>query len=287
MNPAAAYLSKFPASSDSYRSMRSALKTVADVLTEEGEVSPGIDDFPWHELRWDALRSVAADLAEEDYSPRTINKCLSGLRGVLEAAWKGDLLPDVEYRKITIRNVKGTRLPAGRALSPVESAKLREGLDKVSPRDAAILAALRACGLRRVEVVRLTRESYDPRSGDLRALGKGDKERLVPVGPDWRKWLNAHWDRLDRGQRAFTSERGGPLSRRGVSYAVMEFCRVVEIAPPFTPHDLRRSFATDLLDAGADIGTVKELMGHCSLDTTGIYDRRGDARKRAAAGLIK
>lgn len=285
MNPAAVYFSKFPASSDTRRTMRGALSIVADVLAEGGD--SGVDDFPWHELRWDAVGSVAADLAEEDYSPRTINKCLSALRGVLEAAWKADLLPDTEYRKITIKNVKGTRLPAGHAISPEESAQLRAGLAVVSPRDAAIVAVLRATGLRRVEVVRLTRESYDPRSGDLRALGKGDKERLVSVGPDWRPWIDAHWSRVGKGERAFSSDRGGPLSRRGVSYAVSEFCRAAGVDPPFTPHDLRRSFATDLLDAGVDIGTVRELMGHESLDTTAIYDRRGDARKREAARAIR
>jgi site-specific recombinase XerD len=270
-SPAEVYLSKW------------ALDSIARVLSD------GAHDhstYPWQELRYESTRSIAAELSdEEEYAPATINKCLSSLRGVLKAVWMTGAMPDDAYSKIEIKNVANHALAAGHVLKPAHQEALKTALGLVGVRDAAIIAVMRACGLRRVEVVRLKKESYDGEA--VRAYGKGNKPREVPVGDTWRQWLDSHWRTLAKGAFAFVDTNGVQLTRRSIAYIVEKFCVSAGIDPVFTPHDLRRSFATELLDAGVDIGTVAELMGHNSLDTTSIYDRRGDARKRAAVQAIR
>lgn len=271
-NAAVVYLSKWSKSSDSYVTMLGALNRIAG--------KKGALTHPWHKLRYEDVRAIPAALTDAGLAIRTINKCLSALRGVLEAAWRSGALPDKEYRRIKIENVRGSTEAAGRALSNEEIEKFESALTRASSRDAALLTILFACGLRRVEVERLKLGDYNAETGQLRALGKGQKVRSIVVYKELRHWVTDYWLKRaatfnDPNLSAFASAHGA-LTRRGISYIVEQFCEDSGIAH-FTPHDLRRSFGTVLLERGVPISVVQRLMGHASINTTAIYDHSGAA----------
>jgi integrase len=240
------------------------------------------EDYPWGDVRFELARSVPGKLADTGLGTASINKSLVALRGVLETAWRQGALPDEEYRRIVIKNVKGKRLPAGHALDESDLGEMSRALDRddVTVRGAALIVVLYGCGLRRIEASVLRQEHYDFKSKKLRILGKGNRERLVPVPPDWRPFIERQWKTLKPGDSFFS------LSRNGISYAIDSFCKKTGI-PRFTPHDLRRSFATHVIDGGGDLMSLQRLMGHASLDTTRIYDRRGDAADVKTVSVLK
>ena len=179
------------------------------------------------------------------------------------------------------------RLP--KAMSVGEVQALIDGVERDTPeglRDAALLELMYATGARVSEAVGLdvddvTRLLGDPDIG-LRLIGKGDKERIVPVGSYARKAIDAY---LVRGRPAllaaarrstpalFVNTRGDRLSRQGAFLVVQERARRAGITHSISPHALRHSFATHLLDGGADIRVVQELLGHASVTTTQIYTK--------------
>lgn len=281
-SPATIYLSKWAEGSDTHKTMRGSLATLARVLGGEGD--PEV--FAWGELRYEQLRAVAAKLERANLAPRTINKTLSALRGVLEVAWRSGAMPDAEYRRIKIDNVRVSTVPAGRALDEAEVSTLSAALDELPARDAALVVVLFACGLRRIEATRLRQPDYDPRTGTLLAHGKGNKERVVPVAPDWRPTFERYWKTIEPGKPLFAGRHGGAITRAGISFAVKALCAAAKVKE-FTPHDLRRSFATSLLEEGVDLFTLQKLMGHANLDTTKIYDRRGEEAAVEAVKVLK
>lgn len=272
-NPATVYLSKWSAASDTRRTMKQALDRVASVL--EGQETDG-EQFAWHALRYEDARAIAAQLADEELAPRTINKMLSAVRGTLEAAWRMGLMPDEVYRRIEIENVRGSNLPAGRALSPTEMDAIAAALPLTDERDAAILAILAGAGLRRVEVVQLVREDFG--DGRIIATGKGNFKRSIPVGERWLAPIASWQTTLARGQSMFDLDVKNP--RRAVSYVVEKFCDKHKL-PAFTPHDLRRTFGTHV-ERVAGIATAQKLLGHRNISTTALYVRV-DAEREAAA----
>lgn len=279
---AATYLASWPRGSDTHRTMHGALNTVARAL---GAAPPadGVS-YPWHDLCYETAREVPARLADLGLKAPTINKCLVAFRGVLEAAWRAGAMPDEVYRRIQIRNVRGRSLPAGRALDEADLDAVLRAVALAPPRDVALLAVLYGCGLRRIEATRLRREDYDPRAGRIVARGKGGKERSIPVPLEWRGAVDRHQAILAPGAPMFSSRRGR-LSRSGVSAIVEAFCRRAGVRR-FTPHDLRRTFATRVIDR-SDPLIAQGLLGHESLDTTRRYDRRGEAAEVRAVQAIR
>lgn len=270
-NIATTYLSRWPKSSDTYSTMRAALDSVARALDGKDALS-----FPWEETRYDSARVVPARLAEMGLKPRSINKVLSALRGVLETAWRMGMISETEYRRIEIPNVRGKGLPTGRALDTGEVDRIFSMLDTLPARDAAIIAVLVSCGLRRIEVVRLRYEDYCADEGiRLRARGKGGKERAIPVAPRWRSVIEAWWKKARRGETVFRSATGRPITRRTVSYVIEKLSAQLG-GLRFTPHDLRRTFVTRVCQA-SDLAIAQHLAGHEMITTTQLYDRRGVA----------
>jgi site-specific recombinase XerD len=160
-------------------------------------------------------------------------------------------------------------------------------------RDAALVALMYSAGLRREEVVALTLASYDRAEGKLNVWGKRDKQRTAYLVngadramSDWLKLRGLEGDALfcaiNKGGRLDTSKALTPqaiyniLQKRAKEAGVKEF----------SPHDLRRTFVSDLLDAGADIATVAKMAGHANVQTTARYDRRPEEAKKKAAGLL-
>ncbi|HXY73617.1 MAG TPA: site-specific tyrosine recombinase XerD [Actinomycetota bacterium] len=154
-------------------------------------------------------------------------------------------------------------------------------------RDQAILETLYGAGLRISELVGLDVDDVDLEEGSVRAFGKGSKERLVPLGSYGCAAVGAYLEggrpelaRPRSGAALFLNQRGGRLTRQGVSKILSQAVRRAGIRTRVTPHTLRHSFATHLLEGGADVRVVQELLGHASLSTTQIYTLVTGARMR-------
>lgn len=293
----------------SRRAMRGALQTIAGIVSGG---ALGADALPWGDLRYQHTAAIRAILAQK-YAPAMANKCLSALRGVLKEAWRLKHIETEDYqRAVDIGPVKGERLQAGRMLSRGELQALfiacATGNGAAGARDAAILAVLAGAGLRRSEVVGLDRADYDAKTGSLAVrLGKGNKARETFAGPDTREaldaWLEFRGD--DAGPLFFPLKRGRPKKDgeamgRGLDWDAAKVRRlrdqsIMDILlkrldeaglDSASPHDLRRTFASNAIDRGGDLSTVQKLMGHASPQTTARYDRRGDETKKRVAGLV-
>src|SRR6266508_6736478 len=299
-NPAAVYLASL--GDGSRLTMRSALNTIAELLgVGEMRDADGRDmrclAVPWASLRYQHTAAIRAQL-QDRYAPATANKLLAALRRVLKEARRlGQMSADDHDQASDLKNVRGTRLPSGRALGEGEIVSLMricaDDATAAGARDAAIIALLRGTGLRRSEAVALDLADYESLTGAITIRsGKGKKERLTYVAGGAKaaldEWLVA------RGQAAgplfYGITKGGRLVvRRLADQAIAVICaaRATEAGvAPFTPHDMRRTFISGLLDAGADIATVQRLAGHEDPATTSRYDRRGEAAKQRASELV-
>lgn len=290
-NPARIYLASLAAGSQP--TMRRALDLSAGVLTFD---RCDHESLPWWLLRKAHTNALRAWLTQ-NLSYRTGNKILSAVRGALRAAWDMEQIDtDAYMRAISIKAIKGAApdQAAGRALSAGELSALlavcQDDLTPAGPRDAVILGLGARCGLRRAEMAGLALADLD---GDgLTIRGKGNKTRLVYVAPGVdgaiADWL-AERGRVD-GALLLRVRKGGEIIRSGLSDAAIYDAMVKRAqqagVKAFSPHDLRRTFAGDLLDEGADIATVQKLMGHANANTTAGYDRRGERAKRSAAGRL-
>jgi site-specific recombinase XerD len=258
-----------------------------------------LDAVPWHLMRYEHVLAVRTHFLDRGLAPKTINTGLCALSGVARSAWNLGLMGTDDYLRIRhVRKVGGSRLAPGRALSQEEFADLFAvcACDKNSSRgarDAAVLGVYAGAGVRRDEGVSIDLCDYDPETGALRVVGKGNKERLVYVTGGAKQALD-DWLEL-RGHVAgplltSTHRRGTIYNRRLAGMAVYEIlrhrARQASVAR-FTPHDLRRTFISDLLDAGADLVTVSQLAGHDDPNTTAKYDRRGERAKIKAASLTR
>jgi site-specific recombinase XerD len=248
--------------------------------------------LPWHRLDYAHTTAVRAKLAET-FAPATSNRMLAALRGVLKAAFKlGLMSADHMTRACSVEPVRGSRVMKGRALSKGELLALFESCNPNTPggaRNAALLGLLYGGGLRRAEVVALDLSDFDAPTGKLVVRGKGNKERTAWVTNGSRDALDAWllYRGAEPGPLFMPVSKGGRIARRrmtdgAVAELVRRLAKKSKIAA-FSPHDMRRTFIGDMLDAGADIVVVQGLAGHSSPATTSKYDRRGDrARKRAA-----
>ena len=287
-DPVAVYLASL-GSAKSRHTMRAALETIA---AELGAAS--VRTIPWGALRYPHVAALRARLAERR-APATVNKILSALRGVAREAMRLGQLDAQEYTKIAdVEGLRGSRLPAGRHVEMPELVSLFAACPKetaAGARDAALLAVLRVAGLRRAELAALKVEDLDRMAWTLRVLGKGNKERrayVVQAKPEVEAWLAVRGDAAGPLFCA-VNKAGRPTgARMGESSIAYVLGRVAARAgvEDVSPHDMRRTFVGDLLDAGADIAVVQRLAGHAQVTTTQRYDRRGERAAAKAAAMI-
>jgi site-specific recombinase XerD len=249
-------------------------------------------------LSYRSISAVRAFLLDAGRSPQTVNATLSALKGVAAAAANLGIITPEEHNKIkAVKSVHGSRVLSGRALNDEEKIALFEACARdeslAGARDAAILAILLRAGLRRDECARLRASHYSAKTKELLVRGKRDKERVVPIecreaARALNDWLSLYPGAGDRPM--FCRIESGKASTKALSdqaiYNVYrDRTRQAGLANT-SPHDARRTYATDLLDAGADLSAVQDLMGHASIATTKRYDHRGERAKRKAAGLL-
>ena len=292
-NPALAYLAAF-GSNGSRLTMRKSLNVIARDL--------GMDDYravPWHAIRHQHVNALRATLADR-YSASTANRHMAALRGVLKECWLLQYMAVEDYqRAINFKPIKGStasQAESGRHLGKGELGALLAACadgTKAGARDAAIVAVAYNAGLRRSEIAGLALSDHDSAEDSLRIRhGKGNKERVVYLDGGavyaLADWLLARGDAP--GALFLASRKGDNLLPGGMTdqaiYKIFATRAKQANVKAFSPHDLRRTFAGDMLDAGADISTVQKIMGHSSANTTASYDRRDKRTKKAAAGLL-
>lgn len=315
-NAAIEYLNSL-GSESSKTGMRSKLKIFAQWYQY-----PSIEECDWGLMRRehivDFLEYLKTRPAEEKSSDKahgaqqknsvglqasSINTYLCALKGVARAAWALDQISDHELQLIErIKQLRFYRQPAGRAITYKEGRKMLAAADSDAPqqiRDLAILSLLLGCGLRRAEITTILMDQVDLEADSIRIIGKGNKERTVYLNPEVKEnltnWINYRgtapgylFGRFTKNCKQLILYK--PLVVRYVAIIVKKY-QAVELArkniKPATPHDLRRTFATRLLDKGVDVSLVKTLMGHASVSTTVLYDRRGEESVKLAAKKIE
>ena len=252
-------------------------------------------DVPWHELRAEHVAAIRAKLAD-NCAPATANASLAALRGVLKASWRLGLMSTDDYQRAAdVRHVPGSRLPAGRSLelSEVDAllAACRDGT-LAGLRDAAMVCLLAGGGLRRSEAAGALVEDFDQGLGAVTVIGKGGKERrvfllvgCVEAVAEWVEAAGYDFGPILRRVSQRDEILAGGMSDRAIVQRVQKRARQAGLAH-FSPHDLRRSYITLLLDAGADLLSVQRLAGHAQPATTARYDRRGDKAAAKAAHSV-
>ena len=287
--PAAVYLLSL--SNGGRETMKQALNVMAGILG-----APDCLSCNWAALRFQHTQALRAQLIER-YKPATVNKFLSALRSTLKAAWQlGQMSAEDYHLAVSVKNVKGSTIPAGRSLRQGEIAALigvcQDDPTPAGARDAAIIAVMYACGLRRAEVVNLDLDDYEPIEGRLIVNGKGNKERVTVIlnggSRAMAAWLKVRGD--FPGSLFVPIIKGGAINPRQMTtqaiYMMLKKRGKQAKVDSFSPHDLRRTFVGDMLDAKVDLSTVQKMAGHASPATTSRYDRRGESAIRAAANVI-
>lgn len=291
-NPVRAYLNRL--GPNSARVMGAALDSIADILSR-GKV--GAAELAWHEIGPEHVSALRGRL-HRLYAPATANTYLAALRAVLKEAWRlGFVDRESMARALDVPPIKGSRELRGRAVQRDQLLAVLE-VCRTNPntalgaRDAAILTVLYGGGLRRAEAAALDLQDLDHERKALAVSGKGNKARTVFLPPGVARILAAWLER--RGSEAgpiFTRiTKSGAVRLKPIShqliYRVVEKCHRAAGVEPFTPHDLRRSFISDLLDEGVDIATIARKVGHANVQTTARYDRRDDRTEQKAALLV-
>lgn len=252
--------------------------------------------YTWAEADRFAARRFLVFFQKLELAPATTGRKLSALRSFYKFLLREEYVEQNPFSGLSLPK-KGSYLPqilsvaeAGRLLdAPARfDAQQRAGNPKqklwreyMVARDAAILEMLYSTGMRIQELVSLPEERIDLLSGVVRVRGKGKKERLCPLGSPAIRALMKNLElrenvwllegRKDARSPVFLNKNGGPITARSIERMMKKYVLFCGLNPELSPHSLRHSFATHLLDAGADLRSVQELLGHASLSTTQIY----------------
>jgi len=233
---------------------------------------------PLEQAARDDLLHFLASRLQAGSSPRSLSRYLSGFRQYYR--W---LLREGRIRVDPTALIESPKLGRGlpKALSEAQVTGLLEAPDvgtALGLRDRTMLELMYACGLRVSELVGLELGQVNVNQGVVRVTGKGGKERLVPLGEEALDWLQRYMKRarpelLGAGEtrRVFVTARRAGMTRQAFWYAIRKHALAAGISQPVSPHMLRHSFATHLLNHGADLRVVQLLLGHSDLSTTQIY----------------
>ena len=231
-----------------------------------------IGEMPVEKVDYLTLRRYLAKIREKEPKPRTIARKLSSLRSFLKFMTREGYLKVNPSTLLTTPKLD-KRLP--QFLTEEEVTKFIEApkLDNdMGRRDRAILETLYSTGIRVSELVGLDMDSIDFISNIVKVAGKGKKERLVPIGNRAIRAIQDYIEKRKHKEKAvFLNKSGKRLSTRSVVNITEKYIRMAGVREKLSPHALRHSFATHLLNRGADLRAVQELLGHVNLSTTQIY----------------
>lgn len=228
-------------------------------------------------MRW--IRRYLGERAETGAGRTTIARNLSSLKGFFRYLVESGVLEDSPAEMIEgpRQQRKLPHVPSEQMITNALEVKL-ESIDPVqAARDQAMIEVIYSCGLRIEETVNLDRSALDLKRGWARIMGKGRKERFVPVGKSAihsiKNWLNLRstWSTEESGDALFIGKRGRRLAKRQAYEVIRIRMTLAGEHQANHPHALRHAFATHMLERGADLSSVKELLGHASLSTTQIY----------------
>ena len=239
--------------------------------TNEMEISPiAISEETLQQFIYDVAKKV---------NPRSQSRLISGLKGffnylIFEDYRKTNPLELIEAPKL------GRKLPDTLAVEEIDSLICAIDLSsKQGERNRAILETLYGCGLRVSELTNLKISDLFFEEGFIKVTGKGDKQRLVPIGPTTEKYINIYRREIRVHQEihplakdtVFLNQHGKPLTRAMIFTIVKRLAEKAGIRKTISPHTFRHSFATHLLENGADLRAIQQMLGHESITTTEIY----------------
>ncbi|MDY6795926.1 MAG: tyrosine recombinase [Actinomycetota bacterium] len=253
------------------------LDIFAEYCERSGRLEPGDIDHRF-------LRRYLSYLQTRGYSRSTVARRTSAVKGLYRyLVARGYIEKDPAVVLSPPR--RDRRLPRVLRVQDIDAAESGKGLHiyRTSLRDMALVELLYATGMRVGELAGLDLDDLDLDNGEVRVIGKGRKERILPVHDVAQQLVKAYMERErsllaanstgsgEEEEPLFLSIRGGRLSDRGIRRVVERFFRCLEGGKRISPHTLRHTFATHLLQGGADLRTVQELLGHVDLSTTQIY----------------
>ena len=225
------------------------------------------------------LQTFLASLYDENLSARSQARLISALRSFYKFMLSDHLIKHDPTELLDAPKI-GRHLPEVLSLPEIEA--ILNSIDLSKPeghRNKAIIEVMYGCGLRVSEVVNLRISNLHFRDNYIRIIGKGDKERLVPIGHTAQKAINLYMEgyrqqlKIKKGEEdfVFLNRRGSRLSREMIFMMIKEMAASVGIRKTISPHTFRHSFATHLVEGGADLRAVQEMLGHESITTTEIY----------------
>lgn len=292
-NPAQAYVLTLGAG----QSRNKILRVLNSIAQEFGHAS--LNECPWEKLNYDVVLAYRTRQIDRGLSPSTVNLQLCTLRMVAKQTWLKGMMSIQTYSAIReVKSVRGSRVSKGRALNTRETGKLIAQSElkgtAIGVRDAAIIALAVGCGMRRAEIATLKLQNINHQTRVITILGKGNKERKVAPSDDvWCRledWLKVRGE--EGCENVFVAVKKGDNIQpywaitASAIYQLLKSRAGDSQVSAFTPHDLRRTFATRLLESGADINTVRQAMGHASIITTQRYDKRDEHRVEEATRRV-
>lgn len=244
-------------------------------LVRFGDWLQGRQVTQWGDVTGHDLRRYVAWLSRGNLAGRSIARHLSAIRRFYQYLLREKLVRD--NPALDIRAPKsGRRLPRVADVDQLNHLLDADPDDPLEYRDLAMFELMYSCGLRLSELSGLDLDDVDSRGGELRVLGKGSKERILPVGRKalqaLEAWLSVRGALAPEGERAlFLSQRGGRLSNRSIQSRLSRWGIVKGADQRLHPHMLRHSFASHLLESSGDLRAVQELLGHADIATTQVY----------------
>ena len=244
----------------------------------------------WESLTPEILEQFAAMLQNRNYQPATIARKIATTRSFLHFLFTEDVISQ-ELSKWLHQPKVGRRLPKALSQEDIQQLLKTAALHKtpLGLRDQALLEVLYATGLRATEIITLRLGDVNFTEGTLRCVGKGDKERAIPLHDRAQESLKRYIQTgrpfllSDSGESTiFLNREGQPLTRQGLWFIIQQCAQNAGLEKQVSPHTLRHTFATHLLEGGAELREVQEFLGHASITTTQIYTEVSRRRKRAA-----
>jgi len=250
-------------------SYRNDIQQFQDFLQKQFETNE------WADVTPGMVRSWMVSLAESGRANRSINRKISALQTFVKYLMRRGFLAKNNLRKVVAPKV-GKRLPVYVQESQMESLLdvMKFSEDFAGVRDRLIIELFYTTGMRRSELVALQDQDIDLEKLTVKVMGKGSKERIIPIGPDLRELILRYRklrDEIANNGQCWVTESGKPIYPKLIYNIVNKYLSMVSTLEKKSPHVLRHSFATHLANEGAELNAIKELLGHANLSATQVY----------------